>query len=354
MFKKSVVSIFLGLLLFSCAKDKETSNGEIKFSFDSFPLTVELKGGKYTYDSILNARKVLLKGNDLIVSNLGGKGSQLHILDKNTLSYKKGFGKIGEGPGEIRSGIWELDAGLAKDSFWAYDLNGKSFYEFSLLDTSVLAKRTIRQNEEWFMGYSMNWKSGNEIISYISRDAYKFGVFDTLGNRISSIESWKLGETVDEQTGYVLMSLYQGPIDYNATNQILGHASIQFENFQLINLKSGESATLVGPQQYELDYEIEDLGNDIKAFVSESTIKGYSDIFIGKNSIFLVYIGKTSTQRKESGVNSDTIFEFDLSGNPKALYRTDLPIRSIAVSEKDHVIYAVTTDKNPGIAVFKY
>lgn len=354
MFKKQVLTIFLGLLFFSCTKEKETSNGKIRFSFDSFPLKKELEGKKYIYDSILNARKVLLKGDDLIVSNLGGKGRQLHILDKNNLSYKNGFGKIGEGPGEIRSGIWELDEGLSKETFWAYDLNGKSFYEFSLEDTSILSKRTIRQNEEWFLGYSMHWKSGNEIISYMSRDAYKFGVFDTLGNRKSSIERWVWGENVNEQTGYVLSSLYQGPIEYNAKNQIIVHASIQFENFQLINIKSGESVTLVGPQQYELEYEVQDLGNDLKAYVSESTIKGYSDVFIGENSIFLVYIGKTSAQRKSSGVNSDTIFEFDLKGNPKALYKTDFSIRSITVSEKDKLIYAVTTDKNPGIVVFNY
>ena len=351
---KSIFPIVLILLIFSCKMEKESEAGEIKFSFDSFPLSKELKGEKYIYDSILNARKVLLKGDNLIVTNIGGNGSQLHILDKNTLSYKMGLGILGEAPGEIRSGIWELDKGLDKDSFWAYDLNGKSFYEFSLRDTTILAKRTIRQNEEWFLGYSMHWKSKNEIITYLSRDAYKFGIFDTLGHRKSSIESWKLGENVDEQTGYVLMSLYQGPIDYNPTNQILGHASIQFENFQLINLNSGKSATLIGPQQYELDYNVENLGNDIKAFVSESTIKGYSDIYIGDNSVFLVYIGKTSAQRKESGVNSDTIFEFDLSGKPIALYKVDLPIRSIAVSEGEKKIYAVTTDAEPGIAVFSY
>lgn len=345
---------FLILLIFSCKKTTISEDGDTKFSFDSFPLKNELTGKKYTYDSILNARKVLIKGNYLVVSNLGGNGNQLHILNKNTLGYVIGLGKIGDGPGEIRSGIWELDRGLDKNTFWAYDLNGKSFYEFSLKDFDRLAKRTIQQNEEWFLGYSMHWKNENEIITYLSRDTYKFGIFDTLGNRKSSIQNWKLGKEIDEQTGYVLMSLYQGPIEFNSTNHILAHASSQFESFQIINLNSKESITLVGPQQHEVDYKVESLGNDIKAFVSENTIKGYSDVFIGKNSIFLVYIGKTSAQRKKSGINSDTIFEFDLKGRPKALYKTDFPIRSIAVSEEERKIYAITTDSDPGITIFNY
>ncbi|SFT68474.1 TolB-like 6-blade propeller-like [Algoriphagus locisalis] len=353
MFKNRLVFFFTFLVL-SCTHNGASETEEIKFSFDSFPSVHELTGEKYIYDSILNARKIVVKGNDLIVSNLGGGGSQVHILDRNTLSYKKGLGKIGQGPGEIRSGIWELDAGLNKDTFWAYDLNGKSFYEFSLVDTSVLAKRTIRQNEEWFLGYSMNWKSENEIISYMTRDSYKFGIFDTLGTRLGSIELWDKEEAVDEQTGYLLSSMYQGFLEYNPSNHILGHAVSQFENFQLIDLHSGESISLIGPQEYEIDYEVENQGNEIAAFLSNETIKGYSDIFIGNNSVFLVYIGKTSAQRRESGVNSDTIFEFDLSGNPKALYKTDLSIRSISVSEKDQIIYAVTSDKDPGIAVFRY
>ncbi|REG85470.1 BF3164 family lipoprotein [Algoriphagus antarcticus] len=353
MFKNSI-GIFLIIFLFSCGSDRENKSGEIKFGFDSFPKVQELAGQKYIYDSILNARKVLLKGNDLIVSNLGGEGRQLHILNRHTLSYKKGLGKIGDGPGEIRSGIWELDAGLNEDSFWAYDLNGKSFYEFSLNDSSSLAKRTIRQNEAWFLGYSMHWKSPNELISYVTRDSYKFGIFDTLGTRQSSIELWEKGEEVDEQIGYLLSNLYQGPIEYNPFNHVLGHAASQFENFQLISLNSGKSITLVGPKKYEIDYEVEQQGNEIAAFLSEETIKGYSDIFIGEKSVFLVYIGKTSAQRKKSGVNSDTIFEFDLEGNPKALFKTNLSIRSIAVSEKDQMIYAVTNDKDPGIVVFKY
>ncbi|PZX56653.1 BF3164 family lipoprotein [Algoriphagus chordae] len=353
MFKNFIV-IFCVLAIFSCSSENKNSTGEITFSFDSFPKVKELVGEKYVYDSILNAREIILKEEYIIVSNLGGNGKQLHFLDKNTLVYGKAVGKIGEGPGEIRSGIWELDAGLAKDSFWAYDLNGKSSYEFLLNDTSPLANRTIRQNEAWFLGYSMHWKSPNEIISYVTRDSYQFGIFDTLGNRTGSIEPWKKEEQVDEQTGYLLSNLYQGPIDYNPKNNILGHAAIQFEYFQLMNLNSGQSISLVGPKNYEVDYTVEQQGNELLAFVSEETKKGYSDIFIGEKSVFLVYIGKTSSERKKTGINSDMIFEFDMEGNPLTLYKTSVSISAITVSEKDRKIYALTSDKDPGIAVFKY
>jgi hypothetical protein len=347
---KSYAIIYCILFAFSCSSEKVSKTGEIRFSYDSFPKVQELLGQKYIYDSILNVRKILLKGEDLIISNLGGTSKQLHILDRHSLKYKKGVGIIGDGPGEIRSGVWELDAGLDKNSFWAYDLNGKSFYEFSTMDTSSLAKRWIRQNEALFLGYSMHWKSPNEIISYVIRDSYKFGIFDTLGNRKGSLELWKNNEEVGEETGYLLSNLYQGPIEYNPINNILIHAAGQFEYFQIMSLNSGKSISLLGPK----NYDIESQGNELVAFVSEETIKGYSDIFVGNKSIFLVYIGKTSMQRKVSGINSDTIFQFDLEGNPIARFSTDFSISAITVSEKDRKIYAVTNDKDPGIAVFEY
>jgi hypothetical protein len=121
-----------------------------------------------------------------------------------------------------------------------------------------------------------------------------------------------------------------------------------------MSLNSGKSILLLGPKNYDIEYEVESQGNELVAFVSEETIKGYSDIFVGNKSIFLVYIGKTSMQRKVSGINSDTIFQFDLEGNPIARFSTDFSISAITVVEKDRKIYAVTNDKDPGIAVFEY
>lgn len=343
----------IGFILFGCTETTDVGLQRIDFSFDDFEVKKQLTGEKFVYDSILNPKRVLLKGSNLIVSN-SGSGYLLHLIDPTTMNYKNGLGVMGNGPGEIAMGIWELDSGLDDDSFWAYDLSGKKFYEFSFSSDSNLASRTITQNESWFFGLSMHWKSRNEIISYLLRSSDAFGVFDTLGKRKELIRPWSFEEEVDEQKGYVLAGLYQGPIEYHSKSKILGHAAIQFEYFELINLEDGTIKEFFGPTNGELNYELDNQNGELNAFVAEETLKGYSDIFVGEQSIFLSYIGKTGQEEQELGLTSNMIFEFDLKGNPKSLFETDIPVRYLTVSETDRIIYGISNDENPGIVRFEY
>ncbi|TDK50091.1 BF3164 family lipoprotein [Algoriphagus formosus] len=340
-------------IIFGCTETTREGLQRIEFSLDDFEVKKQLTGEKFVYDSILNPRRILLKRTNLIVSNSGSR-FLLHVIDPSSMKYQTGKGLIGNGPGEITVGIWELDGGLDDDSFWAYDLSGKRFYEFNLLSDSKLASRTIKQNEAWFFGHSMHWKSRNEIISYLIRSSDEFGVFDTLGNRTELIRPWSFEEEVDEQMGYVLAGLYQGPIDYHSKSKILGHAAIKFEYFELINLEDKNILEFYGPNKSQLNYELETQDGEVNAFITEETIKGYSDIFIGEESVFLAYIGKTNHEERELGETTNMIFEFDLNGNPKSLFETDIAVRYLTVSETDRIIYGISNDENPGIVIFEY
>lgn len=340
-------------LLISCVEKNENIVLSKNFAFDSFPVETLLKGEKVIFEYVLNPNKILLKDGFLVVSE-EGYGNLLHIIKQDGFLYQRSIGKQGQGPGEIKSGIWELDRGIEKGNFWAYDLQAKTFYEYSLEDTSSTSKRSIQQNEAWFLGYSMHWIDSNEIISYVSRDSYKFGVFDSLGNRISSLGPWSMEKQVDESMGYVLMGLYQGPIEYNITSKILVHASSKFENFTIFDLRTGKIISLEGPGDIKLEYEINTDGNAPFAILNPEIPRGYIDVFVGEKSVYLAYIGKTYREVQEIGELSRTIFQFDFQGNPLANFQLNFPIKSIAVDELSKKIYAVTDDNDPGIAVFNY
>lgn len=340
------------VILSGCSKPNDTSQ-TLNVKLEDFAQKVNLTGQKFTFDSLLNPRKILLKNDVLVVSN-DGIGHFLHLIDKHQLTYLTSKGIRGEGPGQIRSMVWELDGGLDDSTFWAYDLNTKSIHEFDLRDTSKLASRKISQKQDWYLGFSNHWISPNKIISNISQDIFKFGIFDSLGNRVDSFGSWSRDQETDSKLGYLLLGLNQGPIEFNSKNQILVHSRSQFELLEINNLETGKTIGIYGPNVYEVKYETIDNVELPYAIVNAEIPKGYSDVFVGEKSIFAVYIGKTRESINSSGETSRMIFEFDLNGKPLSIFTLDYPIGAIAVDEKERKIYAITEDREPGIAVFDY
>jgi len=64
-----------------------------------------------------------------------------------------------------------------------------------------------------------------------------------------------------------------------------------------------------------------------------------------------VYVGKINALISSSGETSRTIFQFSLEGKPLIYVTTNFPIESISVDVGSRKIYAITEDKDLGIAV---
>jgi hypothetical protein len=351
---KNKILLYLVSLCFleGCSTSNEP-NVSLNLKFEDFNQSKELIGKKYQYDSILNPRKILLKNDYLIVSTDGSK-NLLHLIDINSLGYIQSKGVHGQGPGEIRSMIWELDWGIDENSFWAYDLNSKIIYEYDLDSKSKYAVRSVRQKQDWFLGFSVHLMDENKFISNVTRDNFKYGIFDSLGNRLDSFGPWAGEKEIGEETGYLLLGLNQGQIDFNFKNKILSHSRLRFELLEIYNLAKGNTVSIYGPNSYEVVYDVFNSNGMPSANVDSAIPMGYSDVFVGENSVFAVYIGKTNSSITSSGETSRTIFEFSLEGKPLSHFTTNYPIKSISVDEINKKIYAVTEDKDPGIAVFDF
>lgn len=349
---KNTLSILIIILLIGCSKSKDPRES-LNLKFEDFELKKELIGKKYSYDSILNPRKILVKGDYIVVST-DGSSNLIHLILEKDMNYLQSKGVRGEGPGEINSIIWELDRGLDKNTFWAYDLNSKVFHEYDLESTNQNSLRTIKQKQDWYLGLSVHVMEPNRFISNVTRDNFKFGIFDSLGNRQDSFGPWYNEKVVDEKTGYLLLGLNQGQIEYNSTNQILAHARVRYELLEINSLKTGNTISIYGPKNYEVAYEVFDNNGFPSAAVDSTIPEGYSDVFVGDKSVFAVYVGKTKALISSSGETSRTIFQFSLEGKPLTYFTTNFPIESISVDEGSRKIYAITEDKDPGIAVFNY
>jgi hypothetical protein len=353
---KKIILVLLALLLLTGCNDGVEYVKEKKFNYSSFERVINLKSRKYILENIIYPNKIALKDGILIISDLSG-AHLIHLVNVDSMTYITSKGKPGSGPGEIDGrNVREFDLGLNPDTFWAYDMNSKRNYEFTLFDTLSLAQKTIRQEGDFFFGFSMHWKSENEIISYLSNSSYKFGIFDSAGVLLENVRPWSFEKEINSTMGYLLSDVYQGPIDYHPDLNRIVHASIKHDTFEIIDLEKSKSniCLINGPVGEPFRYEILGEGNNMGAYIEPETKLGYNDVFLGAESIFLVYIGKTLDELNRTGEVSTSIFEFDLEGNPKSHFILDRPIKSIVVDKTKNIIYATTEDEDPGIVVFEY
>lgn len=347
---KYIIICITVFIFFSCSIKNDSQK---RITKDSFPEVIKLNGDKKEFEELINPKKIHL-ANDFIVISTDGNDTLLHFINKDKLEYLFNKGIRGDGPGEINSIVWDIFPSLKDDSFWVYDLNMKMIHEFDLSDSTFKAIQSINQKGDWFYGFSNHWLGTNEIISYTSMTDHKYLVFDTLGNKVRALRPWNEDKPIDQEESYMLSGLYQGPIDFNIHSGILGHASIKFENFELFDVENSTWIEVNGPSDIELEYDFFDTNSGKAANVKSHVPRGYNDIFVGKEGVFLVYIGKTDEEIKDVGYRSNTILHFDLKGNPLSWFELDFPIRSLTVNESERIIYCITEDREPGVVVYKY
>lgn len=116
--KKRIGFWFVFIWFFTACSTSKKDPTSFTIKFEDFQQAKKLMGKKYQFDSILNPRKILVKNDFLIVSSDGSK-NLVHLIELNNLSYLQSKGVKGQGPGEIKSMIWELDRGISEESFWA-------------------------------------------------------------------------------------------------------------------------------------------------------------------------------------------------------------------------------------------
>jgi hypothetical protein len=338
------------LIFFSCSIKNDNQK---RITKDSFSEVIKLKGDKKEFVELVNPKKIHLSKDFLVVST-DGNDTLLHFISEDKLEYLFSKGIRGDGPGEINSIVWDIFPSLKDNSFWVYDLNMKKIHEFDLTDSTFKAIQSINQKGDWFYGFSNHWLDPNKIVSYTSMTDHKYMVFDTLGNKVNALRPWNEDKPIDREESYMLSGLYQGPIDFNPHSGILGHASIKFESFELLDVENNNWINVYGPSDVELEYDIFETNSGKSANVKSHVPRGYNDIFVGKETVFLVYIGRTDAEIKDVGYRSNTILQFDLEGNPLSWFDLDFPIRSLTVNESERIFYCITEDREPGIVVYKY
>lgn len=354
----TLLFVTLFTIVFTCSCEEaavSTDRATKRFSVESMPKVLILEGRKHSFEQIIMPEKLLVKKNHLIIGEHPKTNlviPPIHVIDHTSMEYQFSKGVIGFGPGEI-SDVWILDEGNLENTFWVYSATEKRFSEFSLLDTLYLSDRQIKQSGSFFLAIAMAWSSDTTVICRSANDEHQFVEYHIDGTRLGGYGCWKDFLVRREMNDFMMGDLHQGWFKGSQQKGIYVSAGVRRDRLEILHKKEGEIIMVDGPENRIPKFKIvSGPGQSPAVIVSADEAYTYRDVCIGDKFIYGLYCGRTNKQIMETNENAMEIYVFDFEGNIQGELRLDMSIRTLAVDEVSGKIFGVTTDEDPGIAVF--
>lgn len=348
---KLIHLIPLLIFLSSCATETENES-IVSIELDDFK-EINLSSKKYFFKEMINPSSFMHQGDKILIGeyhNVPDEYPRFHIINTKDWTYDKPKGKVGQGPLEnfAPSFIESQD----KDTFWVYDYNNRKISSFSMNDTSLLAISDHKIPDPSFgpmdiilapNGYYLGvaWESKSKILE-----------FDPEGKLIGSYgEIGKLAEMPDLPINQISL-LNKGRFGGNQANGIYVKTSMYRDLMEIFNYKTKDFISVIGPDLKLPEFEYVDSKYGGMMSFPPDFPKKYQEVAVSKNFIFALYSGFSYNDYAKSGLTAKEIRVFTLKGKPKWRLFLDRSVSYISINEQTNEIYGLTTDEDPGIAVF--
>jgi hypothetical protein len=342
--------------LFSCTEKPSTI-----FDFENNNKPVFQLSSKKTYFSqLVIPYKIERKDSFLIImesSRISPDKPLIHIVNQKDLSYGKGKGILGYGPNEI-SDAHVYEPGFSDSSFWVNSVINKRMSEFSLYDSQKLSISEFRQPVGMQLATKLLFAPDNLILAHVSTDSYDFVEFDKEGNRTNGyglkepIQSKKIISDGSRTNNFLIAQINKGLFKRDPYSRIYVKASLYTDRIDIFDYSTGSAIKVLGPRLEVPAFEIVGEGINVSpAFPSELDY-GHRDICFSQNYIYDLYGGFSQSDFRSTGSLAETIYVLTKKGEMVAKLELDRSVISIAVDENLGKIYGITTDEEPGIAVF--
>jgi hypothetical protein len=350
---RSIYPIFFIILSFACG-NKEQSEDILNISWENFKI-IEVESQKYYFEEILNPSSLGLQGENVLLSEawrVPEEYPRIHLVNSSNWSYLKPKGKHGLGPLEITDAAQFLYS-ANPNTFWIYNMNGRKLVEFSINDTSLLGTMEWKLPEPMANTHFIEKPTDSTFLTTGWYEEDLIIEFDSDGNLVNKYGKWEL---IDERADLNLKDISQMNSGWLKGNPDVGlyiRASLYRDILKLFDYKSKEFITIYGPNPELPLFELHETSGPSVFFTPETTYR-YRDISITKSYIFALYGGHSQVEFNQTGIMAEDILVFDHKGKPLWNLKLDRSIVEMVINEKTNEIYGLTTDEDPGIAVFDF
>jgi hypothetical protein len=259
-------------------------------------------------------------------------------------------GVIGDGPGEMISAT-SFDPGFEDNSFFVYCGMGKKVSEFDLSDSSMYPIRQFRQPESLQTIVDINMLTDSTFIGMSVNDPNKLIEFDINGNWVAGYGTWEAIPNWEEFSNFNYFILNSGWFKSDRDLGLFVKACIFRDRLEIFDYTSKTFKTIDGPD-LELPW-FELYGPNVPLNIPIENPFRYRDVAFSSQYVFGLYGGINEEDFRSTGTLAEKIFVFSHKGEPLFKLILDRSLQGIAVNESKGEIYGLTTDEDPGIAVFK-
>jgi len=343
------------LFLFSlgaCHQEAEKGNHRIikEEDFNVISVTSE----KHYFEEIINPSNIGLIDGKVLVSEawrVPEEHPRIHIVDSKDWTYDKPKGKHGEGPLEV------TDAGLFfkgdnPDTFWAYSMNRRKLIEYSMSDTTLLGKSEWKMTgpmaDLWFFTRATD----STYLGISKEDKYRVLEFDKAGNKIGGYGEWEQVKDQPELNHYQLAELNDSFFKGNPDEGLFIRVGLYRDRLEIFDNRDKSFIIIDGPDLELPAFELIKDGAIERLYLGHDPLYRYRDAVVTGEYVFALYAGVSQSEFTKTAIMAEQIWVFDHRGKPVWKLLLDRSIIDFVVNEDSNEIYGVTTDEDPGIAVF--
>ena len=341
------------LLFFSACKSKSPKS-PFDFPANGKPV-FDLKSKKVYLPEILFPYKIERKGKSLIVIEtklIPLEKPIIHIINKNTLEYIMPKGVNGLGPNEITDAHL-FDPGFSDSTFWVNSTMSKRMSEFSLYDTTQLSLNEFRQPPIMYAAYKTLMLTDSTFLSIVASDSNRFVEYNMNGKRLAGYGRWEPIPNRPGLTDFLISVVHAGWFKVDRDANLFVNASTYHDRLDIFNYNTKKSIFVDGPRLAYPHFDIAGSGAGAGVIFGSEAKYGHRDISFGEKYMYDLYGGYSEKDYKRTGKLAETIFILTKEGEVVAKLNLDRSLFSITVDEATAKIYGITTDEDPGIAVFE-
>ncbi|GEO21659.1 BF3164 family lipoprotein [Cyclobacterium qasimii] len=340
------------LVLSSC--ETETKNLSYRIiqekDFKVIPITSE----KYYFEEIINPSNIGLVDNKILISEawrVPEEHPRIHIINSKDWTYDKPKGKHGEGPLEL------IDASLFykgenADTFWTYSMNRRKLVEYSMSDPTLLGKSEWKMTEPMMDLMFFTQASDSSFLGISEANKNRILEFDKDGNKIGGYGDWEKVKDRPDLNDHQLAELNGSFFKGNADEGLFIRVGIYRDRLIIFDNRDKSFIIIDGPDLEFPPFELVDAGGFERLYLGWDRLYRYRDAVVTKSYIFALYGGVSQSEYNKTSVMAEQIWVFDHRGQPLWNLKLDRSLINFVINEDTNEIYGLTTDEDPGIAVF--
>ncbi|WP_422355499.1 BF3164 family lipoprotein [Roseivirga pacifica] len=351
LYQSLLILIFIG---YSCSKEPVS---DFNISEQS---TFALTGNKIYLPELIMPYKIERKDSFLIViesSRLPENNPLIHIINKKDLSYHSGKGVMGIGPNEITDAHL-FDPGFSDSTFWVNSTISKRMAEFSLYDSSKLSISEFKQPQNMYSAINMQLITDSSYLCVMAADPNKLVAFNRNGERLGGYGKWETLESRSIESdgsqinNYIISEVNSGWFKRSSFGNLYVKAGIHRDRLEIFDFETKRFITLDGPRMQLPDFDIVGSGVNTAVIIADNHAYGHRDIAFSEDFIYDLYGGYSEQDYLSEGTLAKTIYVIEKRGSVRYKLDLDISIRCLTVDQALGKIYGITTDEDPGIAVF--